>query len=356
MNEHDDLRRLLEHAVDDVEPRDALDSIHARTKVVPMTHRRWFLGAGAAAVATAATVLAIAVAGGDSGGTPEEPGFAGPTATGAAPSGSGSAPTAGPSPSPSADREPAMSAVPVYYVGETSRGARLYREFHRLPDDGDAVLTAVTEAVSTAPTDPDYRTVWPAGTEVLAAGVQETDDDRQIVVVLRNDTTDLRPRPTGMTPQEAEVSIQQLVHTAQAAAQARLPVQLLHARDGGREQRTDTLLGVPVAEPLANAAPEDVLAQVWVIDPAEGAEVTSPFEVSGLAAAFEATVVWQLRSGDTVMAEGYTMAEECCTMQPYTFEVDAPPGEYTLVVQDTDPSDGEGYGVWQDTKRVTVRP
>jgi hypothetical protein len=35
--------------------------------------------------------------------------------------------------------------------------------------------------------------------------------------------------------------------------------------------------------------------------------------------------------------------------------VDAPPGEYTLVVTDNDPSGGEGFEVWEDTKRITVR-
>ena len=321
------------------------------------SRRSWMLGAGAAVVATAATVLAVTVLGGD-GGTADEPGFAGPTATGTAPSEPGTTrePSLSPSPSPSPDPEPATSAVPVYYVGETTRGPRLYREFHRLPDDGNAVMAAVTEAVSTPPADPDYRTVWPEGTTVPAAGLQETDDDRQIVVLLRNDTVDLRTRPPGMTADEAELAVQQLVYSAQAAAQRRLPVQLLLQRDGSPEQRTDMLLGVPVAEPLANADAEDVLAQVWIIDPAEGAEVTSPFEVSGLAAAFEANVVWELRAGDRVVTDGFTTAEECCKMVPYSFEVEAPPGEYTLVVQDTDPSDGEGYGVWEDTKQVTVLP
>lgn len=357
------LRRLLEDAVSDVEPREGLDAIRARTRVRSMSTRRsWLLGAGGAVVATAATVVAVAVlADGGAGDEPgREPGFAGPSAsTGAVESAAPtdpSSPTPQPSSSTTGSTPATTSTVPVYYVGETSRGTRLYREFHRVPDDGNAVLAALTEAVSTPPDDPDYRTAWPAGTVVLAAGVQETDDDRQIVAVLSSDVTDLRSRPTGMTPEEAERSVQQLVYTAQAAAQERLPVQLLYSRDGGREQRTDQLLGVPVAEPLAEAPVEEVLAQVWVIDPADGAEVTSPFTVNGLAAAFEANVVWELRRGEQVVDEGFTMARECCKMEPYSFEVSAPPGEYTLVVQDTDPSAGEGPGVWEDTKQVTVLP
>jgi hypothetical protein len=65
--------------------------------------------------------------------------------------------------------------------------------------------------------------------------------------------------------------------------------------------------------------------------------------------------VWQLRRGEEVFREGYTTAAECCTLSPYSFTVSAPPGTYTLVVQDTDVSDGEGVGVSEDTKEITVR-
>jgi hypothetical protein len=99
----------------------------------------------------------------------------------------------------------------------------------------------------------------------------------------------------------------------------------------------------------------DVLAQVWVIEPSEGAEVTSPFTVSGLAAAFEANVQWELMKGDQEIRRGFTTAEECCTMAPYSFRVkNVPPGDYTLVVHDSDPSGGEGPAPWTDTKAVTV--
>lgn len=356
MNEHDELRRLLEHAVDDVAPRDALDSIHTRTREVPMSGRRsWILGAGAAALATAATVVAIAVVGGD-GGTTDEPGFAGPS-----PGSTQTAETPTLSPGPSAgDETPsggsgaATAAVPVYYVGETSRGPRLYREFHRAATVDDPLGTALNEAVSTAPDDPDYRTDWPVGTSVDSS-FDGVGAEGVVDIVLRNDAVDLRERPAGMSEAEARMAVEQLIYTAQAVVQARSPVQFFVER-AGPQDRTDMVLGVPASEPLAQGDAVDVLAQVWIIDPAEGAEVTSPFEVSGLAAAFEANVVWELRSGETVVADGFTETEECCKMEPYSFQVEAPPGEYTLVVQDTDPSDGEGYGVWEDTKQVTVLP
>ena len=354
------IRRLLDDAVSDVEPRDALGAIHTRTEVSSMQRTRsWFLGAAAAVAAVAATVVAVTVLSGDGTTGGRDPGFAAPSTS--------SSPEPGPTPGPSPDETtsaspddgaspsengtvaPETRTVPVYYVGDTSRGPRLYREFHRVESSGaDAVTLAVHQAVSVAPDDPDYRTPWPAGT---TAQVVESPGTPDVITVDITSAGSPRTRPAGMSEEEARMAVEQVIYTAQAAAQARHPVQLL--LDG---ERTDQVLGVPASEPLAQGDAVDVLAQVWVIDPPEGAELTAPFEVSGLAAAFEANVVWELREGDTVVKSGFTTAEECCTMAPYSFTVNAPPGEYTLVVQDTDPSGGEGFGPWTDTKRVTVVP
>ena len=342
----DDIRRLLNDAVADVEPRGSVESIHARTEVSTMTNRRsWLFAAGAAVVATAATVTAITFLGSDT--SPgEDPGFAAESPS-PSPTVDESSAEPEPSASPSETAAPQTRAVPVYYVGDTSRGVRLYREFHQVAvADGEVVTAAVNEAVSAAPDDADYRTAWPEGTTATGRSLASTPD---VLTIDVSGATPLRTRPAGMSEEEARMAVEQLMYTAQAADQSRKPVQFL--LDSGR---TDQLLGVPVSEPLAQGDSVDVLAQVWVIDPAEGAEVTAPFTVSGLAAAFEANVVWELRQGGTLVEEGFTTAEECCTMAPYSFEVDVPPGEYTLVVQDTDPSGGEGPAPWQDTKTVTV--
>ncbi len=65
-------------------------------------------------------------------------------------------------------------------------------------------------------------------------------------------------------------------------------------------------------------------------------------------------MVWELKRGAPTVRNGFTTAEECCTLAPYSFNVTAPPGDYTLVVHDTDESDGEGIGTSQDTKDITV--
>jgi hypothetical protein len=153
-----------------------------------------------------------------------------------------------------------------------------------------------------------------------------------------------------MTRAEAALAVQQLVYTAQAVAHERLPVTfLLEGRPAA------TLLGEPTDRPVAAAAADDVLSSVSVISPANGETVTSPFTVRGNAAAFEANVQWELRRGSAVIRRGFATAAECCTLSPYSFTVEAPPGDYSLVVHDEDVSDGEGNPPTQDTKRLTIR-
>jgi hypothetical protein len=345
----DDIRTMLEDAVSDVEPRHGLDQIRARTGNPAGTRRPWLWGAGGAMLATAATVAAFAVFGGP-GTTDAGPGFAaGPDGTpaataGTAPTDRASEPASSPTDGASSTAAAGTgdSTVPVYYVGDTSRGPRLFREFHSGPPGPGPLISAVQQAVEQAPDDADYRSPWPEGTTLAHAEQQ----DDLLIVDLHGD---LHDRPAAMSAADAELAVQQLVYTAQAATQTTLPVQLV--LDG---RRSDTLLGVPTSEPLARAAADDVLAQVWIIDPAEGADVESGFTVNGLANAFEANVQWELMQGDTVVKRGFTNADECCTMAPFSFTVDAPPGDYTLVVHDSDPSDGEGLAPWQDTKDITV--
>jgi len=96
------------------------------------------------------------------------------------------------------------------------------------------------------------------------------------------------------------------------------------------------------------------MAPVQIDSPTDGATVSETFTVTGRAEAFEANVVWELKQGDKVVKTDFATAQECCTLSPYSFEVTAPPGTYTLVVHDTDES-GEGRPVNEDTKEIIVK-
>ena len=359
------LRALLEDAVADVRPAPALDRIRSRTKVTPMRRTRpWLLATAGAVAATAATITVVSLADGS---PPRADPGPGPAATSTeepsdGPSGEpdlSAAPEPSTTPSTTEDPDPgeAPVALPVYFVGDTPTGPRLFREFRPAPagtvDESSARLLAALQLAvgGDAPEDPDYRSGWPAGFSVVGAGdAGDVGGDAAVQVAL-DAGTDLTTRPAGMSEPEARLALQQLVHTAQAVLQQRQPVRFTGA-DGTPLTR---LLGVDLRGPVQEAPAMEVQAPVWVISPQQGEEVDRTFTVEGRGAFFEANVSWQLLRDGAVVKDGFATAQECCTLSPYSFEVTAEPGEYVLRVYDADMSDGEGPGEQEDTKVVTVR-
>lgn len=362
----DPLSDLLRDAVADVEPRPALDRIRTRTKERSMTTSRpWFLVAAGAVAATVATVTVVSLVGDD--GPRRTAGPAGTVATSTpeptpdevTPTPSQDAtkpsdkPSVGPSPdgTRSPDPEPVVTTqvVPVYYVTDTPAGPRLVREFHRRPVEGErTVEVAVEEALGAAPLDPDYYSPW-AG---LKVSVQSAAYAGGTLTVDLSGEAPPRTRPADLSPEQASMAVEQLIYSAQAALGQgnAVPVQLTF--DGNP---VDQLLGVPVAEGLAAGDPLDVQAPVWVTSPQDGDRVGRRFPVQGRGAFFEATVSWQLLRGQTVVKEGFAMAQECCTLSPFRFTVrGVAPGDYVLRVYAADMSGGEGFE-HEDTKRITVR-
>ena len=347
MNDHDpyddDLRTLLHDAVSDVHPDPALHRIRLRTATRPQHGSRTWL-VGLAAAATAAAIAGVVVVTTQRGpGSDSGPVASPTTSTSAGPSASTTATT-----NPSTER-----AMGVYYVGDTPQGPRLYREFHRLRvADGaaGAVGPAIAQALDRA-NDPDYRDLWPDGTQASVLGATGS----EVTLSLSNDALDLRDRPAGTSAAEAEAAVQQLVYTAQAALQQRLPMRFLV---GG--QPTDRLLGVDVSGPVTNGPSLETLALVSISEPPEGVEVTGSFRASGVASSFEATVPWEIRKGDKVVKRGFSTASGWMDkLYPWQTDpisvTDLPEGTYTFVASTDDPSDGEGAGSTSDTRTIVVR-
>jgi Immunoglobulin-like domain of bacterial spore germination/Sporulation and spore germination len=332
----DRMRQLLDDAVADVEPRRGLDDIRGRT-TASRAPRPWVWGAGGAVRATAASIAAVVVFAGGPGTSDDGPGPAGSPSTVA---------------HTPRDESTATSpfTVPVFFVGDTGAGPRLFRESHVGPPSAhdDPVLDAVQQALDGHPHDADYRTLWPAGTLVRAV----TPGATEIRVDLTGDG--LSQRPPSMSGDQAEISVQQLVYTVQAALRgSRLPVRF---EVGG--EPTPTLLGVQTGDPVAAGGQDDELAPVSISSPQErtgsSLPLRTPVTVTGHASTFEANVQWELKQGDRVVRRGFTTAGECCTLAPYSFTFTAPPGEYTLVVHDEDVSDGEGVPASRDTKDIRL--
>ncbi len=263
------------------------------------------------------------------------------TTKNASPDDNGKNSPSGPSSKPTGT-ETGGSAVPVYYLGDTKAGVRLFREFHRA--SGDRLTAALGLAVHDTADDPDYRSGWPDGTRVRSASAS----NGSITVDLSG--SDLSRRPSDTSGAEARQALNAVVYTADGVTQTKSSVAF---RIDGRP--ADTVLGVDVGSAVQRANPDKVKATVSVFSPAQGATVTSPVKVTGEAATFEANVVWELRQDGKVVKRGFTTAKECCTLAPYSFTLKADPGKYTLVVRDTNERTGKGAGTGQDTKDITVR-
>jgi len=334
MTDEDRVRAALEDAVRDVEPGHALDKILARTRR-PRRSRAWLWATTGAAVGVAATLVTVALVS-SPGTTRGEPPLANT-----------------PSPSVTIESPGPTVAVGVYYVGDTPRGPRLFREFDRV-DANTRLLAAVSKAMTGRPDDPDYRTLWPQLDEQPIDGVDFDGAGRDGLIQISLATDALHDRPTVMTQAEADLSVEQVIYTAQAAVQARAPVQFLY-----NGNPVDQVLGVPTSEPLANAPQLDVLAMVNISTPGTGAVVEDTLMADGVASSFEANVPWEIRRGDSVVKQGFATADGSFgRLYPWRASIDVSdlaPGDYTFAALTSDPSGGaEGAGPTEDTKQITI--
>lgn len=239
-------------------------------------------------------------------------------------------------------------AVPAYFVGDTPQGPRLYREFHRV-SSADPLGEAAALLTGGEATDPDYRTLWPAGD--LGTVAHQQGSGRIVLTLAAGGSPDEAVR---MTPKQARLAVQQMVYTLQGAAQTRDPL-YVETADG----TPTSLFGIDTTDGVSAADELDVLALVNITTPEQGASVSGTFTAEGVASSFEGTVPWQLLDADgAVVADGSATAEGYVDkLYPWSTQVDlagVAPGDYTFVARTDDPSDGEGAGPTEDTRAVTV--
>ncbi|MGZ5403153.1 MAG: Gmad2 immunoglobulin-like domain-containing protein [Nocardioides sp.] len=301
----DQLAFLLRDSVVDVEPSERLGELRARTATT--SSRRWWTVAGGAALAAAAAVTVIAVLG-------SEP-----------------APTVDPGPADPPPRAAPPRAVPAYFVGDTPRGPRLYREFQ--PVSSPAPGLAGLGLLESGPLDPDYTSLWPSGSFGAVS-----DPQSGIVEVRLTDAAPADP---------SDLALQQVVYTVSAGFQEPLTVALLRGDTVGEE---------------VSASPQlEVLSLVSLSDPGEGQVVGDTLRVRGVANSNEANILWGIESasgsagmGSSFTAEGWMGAR----LFAFSGRIDVSsldPGTYTLTVETDDPSGGaEGLGPFSDTRTFVI--
>ncbi len=240
-----------------------------------------------------------------------------------------------------------MATVPVYFVGSTPQGPRLFREFRRVEADNPLAEAAALMTAGDV-SDRDYRTLYPSGT---FKKVTYDAGSASFVVELRGDAW--KSRTQGMSAAAAKLAVQQLVYTLQGVQQERAQVIV---RLGGT---STTLFGIDTSSGIEAAPQLDVLALVNITTPEQGQPVSGTFTAEGIASSFEATVPWEIRQGDQVVKQGFSTATGWLDkLYPWQTEVDVSdldPGEYTFVAMTDDPSGGEGFGPTEDTKTIIVQ-
>lgn len=202
------------------------------------------------------------------------------------------------------DSDAGTMLIPVYYVRDIEVGMRLYREFRRVPATDDPVRAAIEAMLDEPALDPDYESLWPAGTSINAMSVAGA----ALTLDLSSDAL------TPVLGSEAEgITLQQLVYTVTAADNSITSVELLI--DG---EEIESLWGhVDTSGPMTRAPRLDVLAPVWIIDPQEGDQVTT-LTISGDATVFEGTVSYSVERAclmvgcddEPFFLDGHTSATE----------------------------------------------
>jgi hypothetical protein len=248
--------------------------------------------------------------------------------------------TSGAVTSPSSER-----ALALYWVGDTARGPRLFREFHRASvgaGEEGAIEAGLRALFSTTPDDPDYSSLWPSGSRVLGVVINGT-----------TATVDISfPRPAWGAEAEQR-AIDQLVWTA-TAADTDITAVRIHV-DGSP---VETLAGhVDTSSDLSRQASFEVLAPIWITSHHDGDVVNAgdALVLEGVATTFEANVLYEVLTGSSVVQSGFTTAEEAAPARaPWSVTLAAlAPGDYTLRAMEFSAEDGSL--VVQDTKRITVR-
>ena len=332
----DALRRALNAEADDVQPNaDGLmrirDRIDARS-----TTMSWLRP-----VTAVAAVLVIA--GGVAGGVALTHESGSDDGAIVVPQPTTSAPSESPSPTPT--EAPGVDVtVPVYYLADNGTSLKLYREFHRVPQVGDKVFDALHEMFTGSPDDPDYRSLWPAGTRADAVSGDTTG-------VEKIDLNDAALGPFNGGSEAAALSVQQLVWTVTAADPSIHEVQILV----NGKHVSDLWGSVDISQPQQRQSPSyEVLGAVWVLAPTQGQAVSSPVEINGVATVFEATVSIEILQGSTVVKRTFATASEGAPGRgTWSKTITLPPGDYVVRAFEASAQDGHPTNI--DDKAFTVR-
>lgn len=244
--------------------------------------------------------------------------------------------------------------APVYWIGRSDDNVFLYREFRDVPEQDNPVTRALRAMMSGAPLDPDFFTSWrnPKQLETSISGPNVITVD--VSEDAFNSTLD-----AGM----AELAIQQLVHTATAAAASSglvdtgQQIQVVILVDGHTDYQA--FGHVRLGTPMARAA--GLVAPVWIIDPQENVNTTKgTLKVTGRSTDKGDLLRWQLLRESNGQSSIYLSGETTSGSEGESaglFTLDLAleeEGTYELRVSRID-VEAAGVPVYTDTRKFNVR-
>ena len=244
-------------------------------------------------------------------------------------------------PTPTTSPTVSTKALAQYWVADTSRGFRLYREFVQIDPVPDAITAALRQLVSEKPSDSDYVSLWPLGTTINSVKVS---GDSAIV--------DLTFPKLNLGSEAESLAIAQLVWTATAAETT---VKRISITVNGK--KIESLAGhIDATKAFTRGLTYEVLAPIWITSPAENQIVAAKgFTLSGMASTFEANVVWKVMKDGVLIQEGSTTAQEAApAWKPWSVTIkNLIPGTYQFFAMEYSAKDGSL--VAQDTKYAILK-
>ena len=255
--------------------------------------------------------------------------------------GKSSKPSTSNTPTPTTSPTVSTKAMAQYWVADTARGFRLYREYVRINPTPDAITAALRQLVSQGPVDSDYVSLWPIGTTINSVKVN---GDTALI--------DLTFPKLNVGAAAESLAIAQLVWTATAANTTIKKVSL--TVDG---KKVESLAGhVDATQPFTRGLTYEILPPVWITSPTEGQRVAAKgFTLSGMASTFEANVVWKVIKDGVIVKQGSTTALGAApAWKPWSIAIpDLAPGTYIFEAMEYSAKDGSL--VAQDTKNVVLK-
>ena len=244
-------------------------------------------------------------------------------------------------PTPNVSPTITFQTLAQYWVADTVRGLRLYREYVRINPMPDAMTSALRHLVSERPVDSDYSSLWPIGTTINSVTIQ---GDTAII--------DLTFPKLNVGGEAESLAIAQLVWTATAANTTVKKISL--TVDG---KKVESLAGhVDATKAFTRDLTYKVLAPIWITSPTENQSVAAEgFTLSGMASTFEANVAWKVIKDGIVIKQGSTTALEAApAWKPWSVAITGlVPGAYQFLAMEYSAKDGSL--VAQDTKNVVIK-